>query len=73
MTRLNQVAVNDSSQSHFNKISNHLLDEPSFFRVCTQINEFFFASVMITVGANFLFWLCLQVLLCYNLRIRCST
>jgi len=61
MTRLNQVAVNDSSQSHFNKISNHLLDEPSFFRVCTQINEFFLLQ----------WWLLLAQIFCFDCVSKC--
>jgi len=59
MTRLESQAVTkDWSQSHFYKISKHLIDKHSLF---AQKQMSFLASVMISIGANFLIWLRLLV------------
>jgi len=55
MTRLeSQSKTGDSSQSHFYKISEFLIDKPTS---CALKEMSIFASVMIKIGANFLFCL----------------
>jgi len=46
----------------FCKISKHLIDKHSLF---AHKEMSFFPSVMINIGAIFLFWLCLLALLCF--------
>ena len=55
MTRVeSQSVTRDSSQSNFYKVSESLMDKPSLF----ERNEVSFCpSVMIKIGAYFLFWL----------------
>jgi len=48
------VTINDSSQSHFYTTSEFLMDKPS--RLHTK-KWGYLASVMMKIGANFLFWL----------------
>ena len=55
-----RVTINDSSQSHFCKISELLIDKPSLFAYKEMI---IFGPVMIKIGANFLFWLSRRVIL----------
>jgi len=53
VTRLDsRFSQNDSSQSHFYKISELLMDKP---RILADKEINFFASVMIKIGSNFLF------------------
>ena len=61
-----RVTVNDSSQSHFSKIAEFLVNKPSSF---AHKEMSIFASMMINFGTNFLSP-CL-VVLCYILRIKC--
>jgi len=54
MTRLeSQSITRDSSQSHFYEISDPLMNKPSSF---PHKKWAYFASVMIQIGTNFLFW-----------------
>jgi len=55
----NRVTINDSSQSHFYKISEPLMDKPIFWHKKWA----FFASVLIKTDANLLFWLSRRVML----------
>jgi len=64
MNRLeSQSMTEDSSQSHFYKISEFLMNKPSSF---AQKKWAFFASVMIKIGANFLFCLSGHAILHFN-------
>jgi len=55
MDRLeSRFSQNDSSRRHFYKIFEPLMDKPNLF---PHKDIAFFASVIIKIGANFLFWL----------------
>jgi len=55
-----RVAINNSNESHFYKTSEPLMDKPSLF-AHNEMSSF--ASVMIKVGANILFWFSSRVML----------